>query len=124
MPTQQHLNELIDECNSLSLRLMTNQADLNKARQAITLLYDTVLELAGPATKLRQSDTFENHIEHVIAVAKPLVDATARNVRVGAIHNSDGSQVLLEVLPNGEFHLASRDNEWNSWSTGVWGWLS
>lgn len=122
--TQQHLDDLINECNSLSLRLMTAQADLAKARQIITALYDVTVQLAAPATAPRRGDTFEKHIDFVIASAKPWLDATARNIRVGSIPNFDGRQVLLEVLPNGEFHLASRDAEWTTWSAGVWGWLS
>lgn len=122
--THQHLDDLITECNSLSLRLMAAQAELVRARRLITTLYDVTIELAAPATAPRRGDTFEKHIDHVIACAKPWIDPTARNIRVGNIPNFDGRQVLLEVLPNGEFHLASRDAEWNTWSAGVWGWLS
>jgi len=28
--------------------------------------------------------------------------------------------VLVEALPNGEVHLAYRENEWDSWPAGVW----
>lgn len=123
--TEHHdVDALVDELNTVSLLNASLTKQQTQAKNVIALLYDTVLELAGPASKLRQSDTFEKHIDHVIAVARPFVDATARNIRVGTVPNFDGRQVLLEVLPNGEFHLASRDAEWNSWSAGVWGWLS
>ena len=124
MATQTQVDDLIDACNTLSLLNTSLTKQVSQAKNVITALYDTLLELAGPASKLRHSDTFEKHIDHVIAVARPFVDETARNIRVGTIPNFDGRQVLLEVLPNGEVHLASRDNEWNSWSAGVWGWLS
>lgn len=124
MATQTQLDDLIDACNTLSLQNTSLTKQLNQAKSVITSLYDTLLDLAGPASKLRHSDTFEKHIDHVIALARPFVDPTARNIRIGTIPNFDGLQVLLEVLPNGEFHLAARHAEWQTWSAGVWGWLS
>lgn len=124
MTSQQHLNDLIDECNSLSLRLMTAQAELSKARHVITTLYDTVIELAAPATAPKRGVTFEQHVDSIITLARPWIDQTARNVRAGVINNFEGRQLLLEVLPSGSFNVSTRDNESDAWSLGTWGWLS
>lgn len=123
--TEHHdVDALVDDLNSLNLQYVSLKAELQRTRSVLTHLYDAVLEMAAPATAPKRGDRFEKHIDHLITSARPFIDETARSVRIGVVNNFNGRQLLLEVLPSGEFHIADRDAEWNTWSAGVWGWLS
>ena len=48
----------------------------------------------------------------------------ARQVLVGTLDNWNGNQLLIEVFGDGQFHIAERENSWDTWNVGQWGWLS
>ena len=68
-------------------------------------------------------ESFKNRIDACSAAAAPFLNDTARRVLVGTLDNWNGKEMLVEVLPTGEFHLAERDGSWMSWNVGQWGWL-
>jgi len=118
------IDTLMDTCNELTLRLSTTQRELERAKRVVTQLHDMLVEYAAPyTTSKRNRAMFEDHLDACLAAAAPFINDTARRVLVGTLNDFNGQQLLIEVLPTGEFHIACREAEWMSWSAGQWGWL-
>lgn len=118
-----NIDTLMDECNTLELRLATAQRDLERARRVIAQLVDTLVQYASPWQKEWNYQNFVDRIDACSAAAAPFLNETARRVLVGKLDNWNGKELLVEVLPTGEFHLAEREGPWMSWNVGQWGWL-
>lgn len=118
-----NIDTLMDECNTLELRLATAQRDLERARRVIAQLADTLIEYAAPHANPANYPAFRERLDACSAAAAPFLNDTARRVLVGTLDNWNGNELLIEVLPTGEFHLAEREGPWMSWNVGQWGWL-
>ena len=48
-----------------------------------------------------------------------LKQADKKEYQVGVFDLED-KQVLVEVFPDGQMHIAFRENPWETWSPGAW----
>ena len=112
------INNLHDELNVTNLRHLT---ETQRMRRVIAQLRDALQE--SMSTHGRPA-WFDKQVETALNAAEPFIDDTARQVRVGTLDNWNGNQLLIEVLTDGQFHIAERENSWDTWNAGQWGWLS
>jgi len=112
------VDELLEQLNSAELRHLTERQNM---RRAIVQLHDALQE--SMSTHGRPA-WFEKQVEAALTAARPHIDDTARQVLVGTLDNWNGNQLLIEVFADGQFHIAERENSWDTWNVGQWGWLS
>jgi hypothetical protein len=112
------VDELLEQLNSAELRHLTERQNM---RRAIVQLHDALQE--SMSTHGRPA-WFDKQVEAALTAAAPFIDDTARQVRVGTLDNWNGNQLLIEVFADGQFHIAERENSWDTWNVGQWGWLS
>lgn len=118
-----NIDTLMDECNTLELRLAAANRDLDRARRVIAQLAGMLVEYSTKLSDDADAASFKNGLDACMAAAAPFVNETSFRVLVGTLDNWNGNQLLVEVLPTGEFHLAEREGPWMSWNVGQWGWL-
>lgn len=112
------INRLHDELNVANLQHLTETRQL---KRVIVQLYNALQESMSAHGK---PPWFEKQVEAAFLAAGPYLDDTARQVLVGTLTNWNGNQLLIEVFTDGKFHIAERENSWDTWNVGQWGWLS
>lgn len=113
-----NIDQLHEEFNRANLEHLTETGQL---KRVIVQLYNALQE--SMSTHGRPA-WFDKQVEAAFLAARPYIDGTARQVLVGKLTNWNGNQLLIEVFGDGQFHIADRENSWETWNAGQWGWLS
>jgi hypothetical protein len=112
------VDELLEQLNSAELRHLTERQNM---RRAIVQLHDALQE--SMSTHGRPA-WFDKQVEAALTAARPHIDDTARQVRVGYLSNFRGKELRVEVFSNGQFCVGDRDHRLDNWNEAEWGWLS
>ena len=112
------VDELQEELNVAELRHLT---ETQRMRRIIVQLHDALREMTSVPG---EAPWVPKQTEAALTAARPYIDDTARQVLIGKLDNWNGNQLLIEVFADGQFHIAERENSWDTWNVGQWGWLA